>query len=109
MAETEKLHEMVEQAIARAVQHCPTPYMADGVELYLRRGIATGGFMQALLRNDLMESFAQADDNNRHLMFRWAEWLYNHCPRAAAGSAEKDEKWKAMGGFTGAAAADSPQ
>jgi hypothetical protein len=68
-------------------------HMRDGAHLYIEHGVEPGGFLRAVLSNQLVESFGRADETNRAAMFDWATWLYNECPRDAWGSPEKVDAW----------------
>lgn len=68
-------------------------HMRDGARLYIEHGVEPGGFLRAVLQNQLVEAFGRADDTNRAAMFQWAGWLYNEAPRGAWGSPEKVDAW----------------
>ena len=73
-----------------------------GIERYMLDRLRPGSFVQAVLENDFMNAFAQADHNNLHLLKSFASFLYNEMPdRTAAdapwGSKEKVEAWLATG------------
>ena len=61
--------------------------------IYERR--PTGGFLQAVLSNDLKESFARADEQNRATLFNICSLLYNEAPSPCWGSPEKYKAWLA--------------
>jgi poly-D-alanine transfer protein DltD len=68
-------------------------HMRDGAHLYIEHGVEPGGFLRAVLSNQLVEAFGRADETNRVAMFGWAMWLYNECPRDAWGSPAKVDAW----------------
>lgn len=68
-------------------------HMREGVRDYVLHGREPGGFLRAVLENDLVEAFARADSINSALMSEWATFLYNEMPYEAWGSPEKVEKW----------------
>jgi hypothetical protein len=68
-------------------------HMQHGAREYVEHGIPQGDFLMAVLENDLVEAFARADMTNRFCMHKWAEWLYNQCPRMAWGSKAKVDAW----------------
>lgn len=86
--------------MTRGLENLP-PHMRQGVIDYLENGIPPGGFLQAVLENKLVESFGRADDDNRRVMWEWANWLYNYCPIPAWGSSEKVAQWIEQGGHNG--------
>lgn len=68
-------------------------HMQGAVRRYLNDGIMLGDFLAAVLENNLVQSFARADEINRAAMFEWASWLYNECPDIARGSPERVREW----------------
>ena len=65
----------------------------DALWLYINHGIEPGSFLQAVLENNLMESFRRADIENRHRLFEICSFIYNELPMSCHGSSEKVEKW----------------
>jgi len=74
--------------------------MQDSAQLYIEHGIMTGGFLTAVMENDLVEAFARADSINTEWMREWAFFLYN-APGECWGSPEKVKAWKVRGGLQG--------
>lgn len=72
-------------------------HMRDTVRLYVEQRIEPGSFMVALLSNDLIESFARADDINAKAMERWVVFLYSFMPQSLWGSREVVEEWLSGG------------
>jgi hypothetical protein len=78
------------------------PYhMRHGVLNYLSHGIPGGGFLNAVLSNDLVGAYGRADLSNEAHMRVWAEWLYNHAPAGSWGSKEKVKEWMDHHGLDG--------
>lgn len=75
--------------------------MREGTRAYIEEGIPPGGFLWAVMQNDLVEAFATADGVNQEMMFYWAEFLYNEAPRAAWGSRKAVLAWIERGGLNG--------
>ena len=76
--------------------------MQRAVGRYVKYGIDPGSFLQAVLANDLMESFGRADLINREIMFDWTCWLYNaRIPHACRGSFKAVSQWIKIGGLEG--------
>lgn len=71
----------------------PNPNMEEGLRLYFEQGIAPGGFLSAVLRNDLRSACEAADDVNQHLLFEHVRWLYNYAPSGSWGSEENCKRW----------------
>lgn len=52
-----------------------------------------GSCLRAILCNNLVDAFANADEENAAGMRGWAMWLYNDCPSQAWGSEERLQAW----------------
>lgn len=76
-------------------------HMKQEARAYVDRGRSPGGFLRAVLSNDLMMAFSRADDANERHMKQWTMWLYNDIPSAAWGDAEAVEAWVEQGGKSG--------
>jgi hypothetical protein len=59
-----------------------------------------GGFVNAILENDLVEAYSRADSSNTRIMEVYARWLHNDAP---GGSWRKEnfESWAEQGGLIG--------
>ena len=68
-------------------------HMRHGMKLYLDAGIMPGGFLTAVLHNNLIDAFRYADDINMAALRDWAQFIYWEIPSQAWGSPEKVEKW----------------
>lgn len=65
---------------------CGIPaYMHDGIVQYYENGIPPGGFLTAVIDNDLQKACGRADDTNRHCLFAYMQWFYNHAPSGTWG------------------------
>lgn len=71
----------------------PNSYLVSGMKLYIEHGIEPGGFMMAVLSNDLREACCRADDHNQPIIFYIVKWLYNNVPYECWGTREKVEDW----------------
>lgn len=60
---------------------------------YKNQHIPTGGFLRAVLENDLCESFRRADDGNLAAMHEIVKFCYNELDIRCWGSPEKVEEW----------------
>ena len=74
------------------------PHMLESIQGYIEEGWPVGGFLSALLANDLVHAFGTADESNRAAMFAWASFIHNEAPMACWGSKDKVEQWIAQGG-----------
>lgn len=70
-------------------------YLVESLTLYIERGVPTGGFLNAVLCNDLREASGRADVFNKHRIFELVQWLYNEAPSPCWGSPENVEAWLA--------------
>lgn len=70
-------------------------HIRDGARLYIERGVQPGGFLTAVICNDLKGSFACADEINRHKLFEIVRFFYNEAPGGCWGSLETMRKWMA--------------
>ena len=79
----------------------PNQSMVSGMKNYVERGIAPGGFMTALLSNDLTNAMSRADTTNQALLAErsvdedghelkpaWIHWLWWNIPSPLWGSKE---------------------
>lgn len=71
----------------------PVDYMRDAVKRYIEYGISPGGFLTAVITNNLSEAFGRADLNNTSAMREWVRWFYNEAPAPCWGSLEAMEAW----------------
>tara|TARA_Y100000310_G_C20023787_1_gene508638 strand:+ start:244 stop:531 length:288 start_codon:yes stop_codon:yes gene_type:complete len=76
-------------------------HMRESAQAFVERGRRPGHFLSALFSNNLMETFARADDVNIAALGAWTKFLYNDAPSQAWGSSEKFEAWIAVGGLRG--------
>jgi len=60
---------------------------------YVERHQPVGGFLTAVLSNDLVGAFGAADPDNRAAMHDWCLWLWNDIPGKCWGSRAKVEAW----------------
>jgi len=69
------------------------PGCVEGMKLYIEKGVEPGSFLTAVLLNDLVHSFAYADDDNIKVLKQYAEFLYWELPMSAWGSKEAVKLW----------------
>jgi hypothetical protein len=67
--------------------------MLPHVKNYVENGILPGDFLAALLENNLVNAWGQADESNRERLQEWVWWLKNYAPRECWGSKEKVIGW----------------
>ena len=64
-----------------------------GLKRYVKDRIHPGGFLIAVLENNLRKSFGQADKKNREALFEIVCHCYNELPSICWGSPEKVKNW----------------
>jgi len=76
--------------------------MQEGITFYNAKGslldyatnkIPTGGFLRAVLSNNLSEAVGRADVYNRQIIPELVEYIYNNLPGSCWGSYEAVDKW----------------
>jgi hypothetical protein len=65
----------------------------DALNRYVVGHVPTGDFLRAVLSNNLIESFAHADDENARAMHEITKYIYNMMPSRCWGSPEKVKAW----------------
>ncbi len=68
-------------------------HMRDAARRYIEDRIAPGGFLTAVLENNLAEAFGRADRINSKHIGDWVHWLYWDIPSEAWGSPEAVGTW----------------
>lgn len=63
-------------------------YMMEGLALYIEKGIEPGGFLSAVICNNLSEAVGRADDTNIRNIPAYCSYLYNEAPSDCWGSPE---------------------
>jgi hypothetical protein len=64
----------------------------ETIDNYVSNGWRPGGFVSAVLANDLMGALSSADLENRRDIFEICAYVYNNIPRNVHGSYEIVEK-----------------
>lgn len=64
-------------------------HIRGGLIRYLELGIPPGGFLTAVLENNLFEAFGRADQTNQRALFGIVSWIYNNAPHDSHGSPEQ--------------------
>lgn len=68
-------------------------HLRGGLENWIRYGIEPGGFLYAVLTNDLRGAMNRGDETSRKYLFGIVSWLWNRAPAACWGSPETVELW----------------
>jgi hypothetical protein len=72
--------------------HIPE-YMEGAIQRYIDHGIPPGGFLSAVICNDLSGACGHADDENRRNIPAFVAYFYNEAPADCWGSREKMAAW----------------
>lgn len=72
--------------------------LRPGLRGYLLDGHPVGGFLTALIENDLMTAAVKADPESLAALPALARFLYNDTPSSCWGSRTHREEWQALGG-----------
>jgi len=79
-----------------------TPSFADynipqhtqsALKRYVEHGYMPGGFLTAVLCNDLFQAVCRADHMNQACLADIVKWIYNSMPMAARGSEDNMMNW----------------
>lgn len=62
---------------------------------YAEKGWGLGGFLTAVVENDLFEAMGKADSYNRATIHQICSYVYNELPGECWGSPETVKKWRA--------------
>jgi hypothetical protein len=65
----------------------------NSLDRYVKEGTPTGGFLYAVLSNDLFEAFGRADIDNRMSLFDICSYIYGELPSTCHGSREIVNEW----------------
>lgn len=70
-------------------------HMLESLKAYIEQHRPVGGFLTAVLENNLMEACGRADDDNLANLPAFCAYLYNDAPSACHGSPKKVQAWLA--------------
>lgn len=71
-------------------------YMRDGLARYVLDGVPPGGFLRAVLNNDMMHALERADGTNATRLLEYGRFFSNHMPASAFGYPTAVNQWCAM-------------
>ena len=74
----------------------PNERMKSDVRRHVETGTVHSDFLYAVLTNDLVDSFALADLENRKKLNDWRIFIYNELPANCWGSEEKVDNWDGL-------------
>jgi hypothetical protein len=67
--------------------------LQEGMRLYIEDRVETGGFLRAVLSNDLRTACERADAENQRALFDIVAWIYNNAPSNCWGSTAAVAAW----------------
>jgi len=65
----------------------------ESINAYVTTGRPTGGFLEAVINNDLREAIVRADHINIRIIPAIVGYLYNECPAGCWGFSGAFDKW----------------
>ena len=68
-------------------------YTLNGLYDYVDNRIPPGGFLRAVLSNNLFEAFARADENNRFALNQIIQFVYMEMPSPCWGNEGNINTW----------------
>lgn len=68
-------------------------YIKESLKRYVENKIPTGGFLEAVLSNDLVGAIGRADSENISRLPEIVRYIYNTLPSNCWGSREKVVQW----------------
>jgi len=80
----------------KALAPCPTPYRQGAVERWVYQALPPGGFLTAVLLNDLERAARHADQHNAAHLDEWAKYVNQYLPPQCHGSQEALDTWKGL-------------
>ena len=69
------------------------PLMYQHLMAYIERGQMPGGFLSAILENNLIEAVSRADLDNQKRLVEYVKYLFNQAPAICWGSPKKVEEY----------------
>lgn len=75
------------------------PSLRDGTYRWIEYGITPGGFLTAIICNDLFMAWRLADDENHRRFAEIVGWWHEHAPEGSRGNETTFGWWKSQGGL----------
>jgi hypothetical protein len=66
----------------------------EALDCYAKTGGPLGGFLTAVVENNLMEALGRADSYNRATIYQICQYIYNELPSNCHGSPEAVREWR---------------
>ena len=81
------------EAISKYNDYGLPRYMINSVLDYIEDGVPPGGFLSAIIENDLRGAISSADLNNLALLPEWVTWFYTFAPASCWGKDGACRAW----------------
>ena len=65
----------------------------EAIDRYVQQHLLPGGFLEAVLSNNLMDAVCRADSENLEALVEICKYIYNEIPSKCHGSPEKVKAW----------------
>ena len=75
------------------MNYVPPIEVVESLTRYVEHRVPPGDFLEAVLSNDLRESFGSADENNLTAMCEIVAYCLNNIPTTCWGSPERVREW----------------
>ena len=98
---TNKIFEYTAAEIRDHAANYIPDYMIESVMGWVMDGRVPGGFLEAVLKNDLMGAAAAADATNGPKLKDWVIFLHNFTPGGCHGMEQNYREWFEIGGLNG--------
>lgn len=82
-----------EQVVCKEEYYNITKTTLNSLNYYIHHRIRPGGFLYAVLTNNLFEAFMRADEDNYNNMGNIVKYIHNNVRLDCYGSVEKVERW----------------
>jgi len=93
--------EEFEEVIGRTEYETIPPRTLQALKRFVLEGTPTGGFLEAVLNDELFLACASADQENSEALKDIVKLIYNHLPIGCWGRDEQYEEWREKGGLLG--------
>ncbi len=71
-------------------------YYQETLQLWYEKGLQPGGFVTAVLANDLFGAIGRADLHGAKNLIRLVSFIYNELPSSCYGTEDKVSQWSAQ-------------
>lgn len=68
-------------------------HLMGAIDRYIEHGLSPGGFLSAIIQNDLAGAFNRADSLSKEHIENIVTYFWNYVPDSCWGSPEAQRKW----------------